>query len=667
MRIFICGLFLILSFSVYANSESKNPFESISNHVLKNGMKVFLAPNQNSKKIELNIKVQSGNLSEDKHTLGANHVLEHMLFQDGAIEGDKSYLEVIKEAGGDVNAYVSDDHTAYYGNIDAEKAEWLIEVFKKMLFFRNLEQHELELSYGSIELETGKPFFLNKWLGFSPLDYFLDSYFPKQSFYKRYFGIPDFPYSREDERIALRKLDLETVKSIYNDFYYPSNMILFVTGKFNPSSMLDFLEKTFSDVENKAGKTLKPLVAVKEGGIYHEVYPVYEENQAMLSYGLNLFDITAKDLIVLDSYLGYVSHRLMIEFRNKRGETYSARRTAWYQYKHGVSYVTFETPIEKYESNRNYLINLINSETREGKLTSKSFKEAIDLYLKENFESVDNDAAVLMSLTKGQSFFMMEFDEIIDPYSLLKNMSEEEYKKILADKFNNEKPYIEEYSPPALFKYDFYVLMFLTVMGTIMLFKTILHNQDEIRNTVWMAKITTSPGKVIEIAVLLFSSVLLSYLIRRPVLSLVEGQLFYTTNVLLSTYLDMVLVFASSISIFMYLLSRFPTKLIFTGKDYVIKSLVLREEKIRLEDIVEATIVGPLEKYSLKYLLKSRLSIISAVFNLAFWRPSLVIKTTSGTSYILNVKGAKLHANEISREIQDTEEKIVSFGGEQAA
>ncbi|GEM_PF-3411375 len=667
MRVIICALFLVLSFSLRANNESKNPFENISIHTLKNGMKVYLSPNQKSKKVELKIIVHSGNWAENENNLGANHVLEHMLFQDGTIEGDKSYLEVIKEAGGDVNAYVSNEHTAYYGSIDAEKGEWLISIFKKMLFFRNLEQHELELSYGSVELEIGKPFFINKWLGFSPMDAFVNSYFPTKDFDEREFGVPEFPFSREDERILLRKLDLETVKSIYDDFYYPSNMVLFVSGKFSPALMLNYLNKTFSDVEDKDGKTLNLLVATKAGETFHEVYPVFEEGKARLSYGLKLFNITAKDFLVLDSYFGYVSHRLMIEFRNKRGETYTAHKWGWYNNKYGNFYVNFETPLDKYEANRNYLINLINNETHDGKFTSKSFSEAIDLYLKENFENVDNDAAVSMSLAQGMDYFMTEFNEVRDPYSLLKNMSEEEYKKILAERFSLGNPYIVENVPPVLFKYDFYVFMFLSVMGTLMIFKSILHNQDEIRNTVWMVKNTTSPGKVIEVAALFISSILLSYLIRRPVTSFVEGQLFYTTNVLLSTYLEMVLTISLTVAPFMLLLSRFPTRLIFTGKEYVIKSLVLREEKISVDDVVEANLIGPFKKYSLRYLINGRCSLYAAVFNLAFWRPSLEIKTTRGTSYILNIKGAKEYADMINREVGDHKVEVELNTVEQAA
>lgn len=644
-------------------AESRNPFSTFTNHKLKNGMKIILAPNQNSKNIKLKLEVRSGRWSEDKETLHGNHVLEHMLFKDGSIEGDKSYLEVIKEAGGDVNAYVTNHHTAYHTNIPAEKGEWLIGVFKKMLFFRNLDEHELKLGQSSVELEIGKPFIFNRWIRANPIGNFFSFYFPEKSFSEREFGVTQFPYSREDERIAVRRLGLETVKGIYSDFYYPSNMTLLISGKFNAKSMLELLDKTFSNVEDKNGKTLRPFVATKKGKSLHMVQPSFDGDQANLSYGIKLFNKKAEDVLVVESYLNYVAHRLMIEFRNKRGETYTAHSQGWYTNKHGYHYVFFNTPTDKYESNKDYLINLITRETVGEELTTSSVKEAVDLYLKEEFESKDVDAEGLMNLAELKHDFMTEFKETKDPYTILKNISEEEYKRILTDNFKVENSYTVEELPPVLFRYDFFVTLFLSIMAAIVVFKYLLQNHDEIRNTVWLVKTSTTPGKVIEVLTLFVSSLLLSYLIQRPVETLYEDQLWYRSSIVLSTYLDVIISMFVLVGIFMLKMSFLPTSLICTGEKLVIKSLILKEETIIFDNVLEVNLIGPFMKHRFRYLLNSRFSIMAVFFNWAFWKPSLEIKTKSGTSYVLNVNNAK----DIVDKIKTSMEAVPATMVEQAA
>lgn len=652
---------LFLSSSLLAVEISQNPFDSVTAHTLKNGMKVFLAPNQSSKNINISLRVMSGGIAEDKKSLEANHVLEHMLFKDGRIEGNKSYLEVITEAGGEVNAYVSSEHTAYYGEITAEKGEWLIGLFKQMIFFRDLDETEFLLALNSVEIEIGKPFFLSRWLGFDPLDTFFNFYFPGSSYAEREFGLAPSPFSFTDERIALRKLELDTVKSIYNDYYYPSNMIFFISGKFDPDVMLSFLENTFSDVKERSGKTVKPKLATKMGETYHRIYPIYEGDYADISYGLKLYNKTPEEVFVIGSYLNYVAHRLMIEFRNKKGETYTAFADIEYSNKYGEAHVNFKTPLDKYESNRSYLVNLIKSETIEGKFDNASIKEAMDLYMKGLTEKLENDSGSMMELAQLKHFFMTEYGDERDPYTIVKSITDEDYKRILTEQFSSNKSHIVEFVPPALFKYDYYVLTALTILASVLIFKSALQNHDEIRNTLWVTKITTTPGKIVEVASLAASTIVISYLVLIPFISIFEYNLFYKTNIYLSTYLDRVLSVALMVGAFMWQLSRFPTRLIFTGNQFVIKSLVLREMTLNLDEVVMARTVGPFKKYSLGHLFKSKFSLSAALFNWAFWRSAIEIKTTSGTSYILNVKGAEELAGKINGVLDSQKDSFLSL------
>lgn len=448
LSLLLCGVFFIGQ--VTAKGNDKDPFSNMSFHKLKNGMNVVLAPNQGSKNIRVKLIVGFGRLAETKDNLQAGHVLEHMLFKDGSIDDHKSYLEVIKEAGGDVNAYVTNDHTAYHTTITADKGEWLLAKFKKMLFSRELTQAELDLGKASVELEIGNPFFVNSWFGANPFGYFLSNYFPYKDFQEIEFGIKPFPYSREDERLSVKKLKLSAVKNIYKDYYYPSNMTLIVAGKFNPVRLNKLIDSELGNIERTLGKSRPVLKASTRGNMYYKESPSVGGGKASIAYGTKLYKRSADEILALDAYMEYVAHRLMIELRNKKGETYTAYSVTDYRNDAGYSYVSFQTPSEKYEKNRKYLIDLIQKEAVQGKISDEVIKEAISLHLKNRYEIQDNDAEGLTSLAELYLELKEDFKVDQSPYQVLSSMTPKTFRNNLMLVFATEKTYRWENLPPLI-------------------------------------------------------------------------------------------------------------------------------------------------------------------------------------------------------------------------
>ena len=315
---------LISSISAFSKEVSKDPFKNFSLHKLGNGMTIVLAPNENSKNIKMKLVVGSGRWSETKENLHGNHVLEHMLFKDGRIDGEKSYLEIIKEAGGDVNAYVTNDHTAYHTTIAADKSEWLVEKFETMLFSRELEEKELTLGKASVVLEIGKPFLLNRPIGANPVGWFFSNYFSSPNYNEKEYGFPTFPFSSEDERLAVKELTIDDVKQIYADYYHPGNMTILLAGNFNQHKILSLLKSKFEKYSAREGKKLVKFKGQRRGESHHKSERNIFKDNATVSYGTKLFRRSIEDVLVVQAYNNYVAHRLMIELRNKKGETYTA-------------------------------------------------------------------------------------------------------------------------------------------------------------------------------------------------------------------------------------------------------------------------------------------------------------------------------------------------------
>jgi len=126
-------LSIILTLFIAGEAFSRDPFKEMSFHELNNGMSVVLAPSNQAKNVKVKVRVKVGTSVENKKNLGVSHLVEHLLFRDSELEDGQTYLQLIKEEGGNINANVTKDETSYHAVIPFKKGEWLVKRFAMML------------------------------------------------------------------------------------------------------------------------------------------------------------------------------------------------------------------------------------------------------------------------------------------------------------------------------------------------------------------------------------------------------------------------------------------------------------------------------------------------------------------------------------------------------
>jgi zinc protease len=96
---------------------------------LDNGLRVVIVPTDTPGTVSIQIPVQTGSRNEvEKGKSGFAHFFEHMMFRGTPSYPAEAYQAVIKNAGGDQNAYTSSDLTNYYINFTTDDLEKIIEV-----------------------------------------------------------------------------------------------------------------------------------------------------------------------------------------------------------------------------------------------------------------------------------------------------------------------------------------------------------------------------------------------------------------------------------------------------------------------------------------------------------------------------------------------------------
>lgn len=103
----------------------KTSNQGVRRVLLENGMTVLLKEDRSAPMAAIQFWVGAGSIHEDGQLGGGlSHYLEHMIFKGTATRGPAQISQEIADAGGDINAYTSNDRTVFHTTLPA--ARWLV-------------------------------------------------------------------------------------------------------------------------------------------------------------------------------------------------------------------------------------------------------------------------------------------------------------------------------------------------------------------------------------------------------------------------------------------------------------------------------------------------------------------------------------------------------------
>ena len=119
--------------------------EHVYEKVLSNGLKVLLLENHKAPVITFQVWYRVGSRNEEWGKTGLSHMLEHMMFKGTKKIPPEEFSRIIQENGGNDNAFTSDDYTAYFENISADRIQVPMELESDRM--QNLMLREKGLSH----------------------------------------------------------------------------------------------------------------------------------------------------------------------------------------------------------------------------------------------------------------------------------------------------------------------------------------------------------------------------------------------------------------------------------------------------------------------------------------------------------------------------------------
>lgn len=202
---------------------------------LSNGLRVLVHPDPSTPMAVVNVLYNVGARDEDPAHTGFAHLFEHLMF--GGSLHIPDYDEPLQMAGGENNAYTTNDLTNYYIQLPADNLETAFWLESDRMLSLAFSEKSLA-TQRKVVCEEFKENYLNKpygdtWHKMRELAYQVHPY--------RWMTIGK-------ELSHIEKATLEQVRSFFFKHYTPCNAILVVAGAVETDRVRQLAEKWFGDI-----------------------------------------------------------------------------------------------------------------------------------------------------------------------------------------------------------------------------------------------------------------------------------------------------------------------------------------------------------------------------------------------------------------------------------
>ncbi|HEX6238447.1 MAG TPA: pitrilysin family protein [Acidimicrobiales bacterium] len=111
---------------------------------LTNGIRLVTERMPEARSASLGVWVGVGGRDEPAELAGASHFLEHLLFKGTSSRSAREIAEAVDAVGGEMNAFTSREHTAYYTRLPAAAVDVGVEVLGDVLTDPAFRPHEVD-------------------------------------------------------------------------------------------------------------------------------------------------------------------------------------------------------------------------------------------------------------------------------------------------------------------------------------------------------------------------------------------------------------------------------------------------------------------------------------------------------------------------------------------
>jgi len=264
-------------------------------HILSNGMKVLLVEVPKAPVATVQVWYKVGSRNEMMGRAGLSHMLEHMMFKGTAKYPKGSFSRIIRKNGGIDNAFTSQDFTAYFENLAADRVELALELeadrMQGLILDNNEFQTEREVVKEERRLRTED----------DPQGALVEALFA-QAFFSHPYHWPVIGWFAD-----LDAMSLDDLQRHYDTFYSPNNATLIVVGDIKADALLPTIKHLFEPIPK--GPSPKQAISVEPEQRGERRFLLKREAQVpFVMMGFRVPNYSSEDSYALDILESILSH-----------------------------------------------------------------------------------------------------------------------------------------------------------------------------------------------------------------------------------------------------------------------------------------------------------------------------------------------------------------------
>ncbi|HSF67819.1 MAG TPA: pitrilysin family protein [Nitrospiraceae bacterium] len=288
-----CWLIAVSSllFSFPSPASATEPRELI----LANGMKVLLVEVPKAPVATVQVWYKVGSRNEVMGRAGLSHMLEHMMFKGTAKYPKGAFSRLIRKNGGTDNAFTSQDFTAYFENLAADRVELALELEADRMQGLLLDMSELTTEREVVKEER------RLRTEDDPQGALVEALFA-QTYLSHPYHWPVIGWFGD-----LDAMTLDDLQRHYDTYYSPNNATLVVVGDIKADTLLPTIKQLFEPIPR--GPDPKPIVAVEPEQKGERRFLLKREAQVpFVMAGYRVPNYTSDDSYALDILSSILSH-----------------------------------------------------------------------------------------------------------------------------------------------------------------------------------------------------------------------------------------------------------------------------------------------------------------------------------------------------------------------
>ncbi len=253
----ITVLSMFLSVNVFADEVKveKNKSNPVHETVLENGMKILVKQDKRAPIAVIQVWYNIGTSYEHEGITGLSHALEHMMFKGTKEHKSGEFEKMVSAIGARNNAFTSQDYTAYYEVLAADKLKAAMEIEADRM--RNLvfDPEEFKKEIEVIKEER-------RWRTDDKPTSLLREQFNAVAFLNSPYRAPVIGWM-----VDLEEMKVEDAYEWYKKWYTPNNATLVVVGDVDPEKVAAMAKKYFSGYKSNPLPVVKLRTEVEQKGV----------------------------------------------------------------------------------------------------------------------------------------------------------------------------------------------------------------------------------------------------------------------------------------------------------------------------------------------------------------------------------------------------------------